>query len=171
MWITVFGASHPDEKGYQEAQELGELIAKAGHFLKNGGYGGTMEASAKGCNEYGGISHGVCVDNHPFPGEHRPNTFLTHVVYAKNIEDRIEHLLLTDAIITLPGTIGTLHELMVGWVQEYCKEEQSIPIYLVGDKYKELMSYMFMNGFVKQKQLECLNFVETIYDIGFLKNQ
>jgi uncharacterized protein (TIGR00725 family) len=50
MIITVYGSSRPKfgEEEYQTAYELGKLLANSGFTVCNGGYGGTMEASAQG---------------------------------------------------------------------------------------------------------------------------
>ena len=62
MIIRVFGGSFgASEEDIQLAYELGKRIGLKGHTLKNGGYNGTMEASAKGCREQGGKVIGVCV--------------------------------------------------------------------------------------------------------------
>ena len=54
--ITVFGSSRPEpgSPAYETAYQLGRAIAEAGWALCTGGYGGTMEASAKGAVEAGG---------------------------------------------------------------------------------------------------------------------
>ena len=57
MNITIFGGSLPQtgSKGYQEAYNLGQLLAQAGHSVITGGYIGTMEAVSRGAAEAGGI--------------------------------------------------------------------------------------------------------------------
>jgi hypothetical protein len=59
--VTVFGSSAPQplSPAYRDAYELGRGIAAAGWILCNGGYGGTMEAAAKGAVEAGGHTIGV----------------------------------------------------------------------------------------------------------------
>lgn len=59
--VSVFGTGRAKtgDKNYKEAQELGRLLAGAGFAIANGGYGGTMEASAKGAKEAGGEVVGV----------------------------------------------------------------------------------------------------------------
>ena len=46
MNITVFGGAQPKEgtPAYEEARELGALLAQSGHAVLTGGYMGTMEA-------------------------------------------------------------------------------------------------------------------------------
>ena len=54
--IAVFGGSRVERgsRQYVEAERVGALLAQAGFTLINGGYAGTMEASAKGAKESGG---------------------------------------------------------------------------------------------------------------------
>jgi hypothetical protein len=54
--VTIFGSSLPGEasRAYQEARQLGKLLAEAGFAICNGGYRGLMEASARGAREAGG---------------------------------------------------------------------------------------------------------------------
>ena len=51
--VSVFGtgAAKPGDKKYVLAEQLGRLLAESGFAIANGGYGGTMEASAKGASE------------------------------------------------------------------------------------------------------------------------
>ena len=51
--VTVFGGSHVQEGGpeYASARDLGKLLAQAGYTVCNGGYGGVMEASARGAKD------------------------------------------------------------------------------------------------------------------------
>ena len=53
--VSVFGTSRakPGDENYAVAEELGKLLAGAGFSIANGGYGGTMHATAKGAREAG----------------------------------------------------------------------------------------------------------------------
>src|ERR1051326_536507 len=59
--VTIFGSSLPGEgtQMYQQARQLGGRLAQAGFAVCNGGYGGLMEASARGARECGGYTIGV----------------------------------------------------------------------------------------------------------------
>ena len=59
--ITVFGSYEPTEGSaqYAQAYQVGYELAKAGFVLANGGYAGTMEASAKGAKQAQGATIGV----------------------------------------------------------------------------------------------------------------
>jgi len=53
MIVAVYGsaAPKPGTPLYQNALELGRLLAQAGHTVMTGGYGGTMEAVSRGAAE------------------------------------------------------------------------------------------------------------------------
>src|SRR5512145_1976234 len=61
MKVSVFGGSQPREgsAAYDEALNLGRLLAKRGHVVLTGGYIGTMEAVSRGAAEAGGHVIGV----------------------------------------------------------------------------------------------------------------
>src|SRR5512141_3056804 len=65
MDITVFGGSQPKEgsSAYNEAMELGRLLAQRGHSVLTGGYIGTMEAVSRGASEAGGHVIGVTCED------------------------------------------------------------------------------------------------------------
>jgi len=59
--ISVFGSSRREENSihYREAYELGSALARAGHAVLTGGYGGSMAAVSRGAAEAGGRVIGV----------------------------------------------------------------------------------------------------------------
>lgn len=61
--VVVFGASwcKAGDALYAESEKLGRALGAAGFRLVNGGYGGTMEGSAKGAVEAGSQAVGVIV--------------------------------------------------------------------------------------------------------------
>ena len=135
MIITVFGTGSPTEEEYKEAYKLGKMIATSGHIVKNGGYGGIMEASAKGCTENGGKAIGVCIKGHSIAYAKKPNDFLTEVIIKDNLTERLNELLNTDILVVMHGKIGTLEELFKAWVEAVAKKEGII--YLVGERIKD----------------------------------
>lgn len=113
--VAVFGTSRarPDEKLYQNALELGRAIAQLGLVLCNGGYGGTMEASARGAVEAGGHTIGVTCKR---LGRGGPNPYIRQEVPAADLFERLRTLLrLGQAYVVLPGGTGTLAELALAW--------------------------------------------------------
>lgn len=108
--ITIFGSSKPKagEEEYELARELGRLLAEAGFTICNGGYGGTMEATAKGAKEMGGETIGVTVKAYGLT----PNEFIDKEIKTSNLFKRLEKLIeLGFAYVVLKGGSGTLVEL------------------------------------------------------------
>ena len=111
--VTVFGSSLPGEgsTAYVEAQRLGRLLAEAGYAVCNGGYGGLMEASARGAREAGGHTIGITCVIWPRPA----NPYIVEEVRTQNFPERLMTLIERgDAYLVLPGGTGTLAELALG---------------------------------------------------------
>ena len=169
MIITVFGTGSSTKEEDEVAYELGKRIALAGHVLKNGGYSGTMKASAKGCKDYGGTSIGVCVKGHSFATEGKPNEYLTEVIETNSLTERITELLKADKLIVLPGKMGTLEELFRAWNEFYIFRKGKI--YLIGEKNKKLIKFLLENNFIYDKKyLEHIEQVDSINDLDFLRS-
>ena len=117
--VCVFGASwaQPGTPLYAESEALGAAIAAAGFSVITGGYTGCMEATAKGCAGAGGGATGVLVPT-LFPARDAAgNPFNTAVVNTPTLLSRIDAMLLAAPrlLVALPGTLGTLTELMCAW--------------------------------------------------------
>ncbi|HEV2350357.1 MAG TPA: LOG family protein [Terriglobia bacterium] len=112
--VTIFGSSLPDEgsAAYSDARRLGRLCAESGFAICNGGYGGLMEASARGTREAGGLTIGVTCEVWPM----RPNRWITEEVRTRSYPERLITLVERgDAYVVLPGGTGTLVELALAW--------------------------------------------------------
>jgi uncharacterized protein (TIGR00730 family) len=112
--VTVFGSSLPREgsAAYAEARRLGELLAKRGFALANGGYAGLMEATARGAREAGGHTLGVTCAIWPAAA----NRWIAEEVRTQSFLERLTTLVERgDAYIVLPGGTGTLAELALVW--------------------------------------------------------
>jgi uncharacterized protein (TIGR00725 family) len=112
--VTIFGSSLPPEStpAYQEALALGRALAQLGLAVCNGGYGGLMEASARGACEAGGHTIGVtcCL------WSRAANPWVKEEVHTASFPDRIMTLIARgDAYVVLPGGTGTLAELALAW--------------------------------------------------------
>jgi len=110
LQIGVVGSSKCDERLYNIAFRVGELIAERGCILVNGGLGGVMEASAKGAKMKGGLTVGI------LPGDSREDAnpyidvaIVTNMGHARNVI--IAHT--CDALISIGGEYGTLSEISI----------------------------------------------------------
>ncbi|MDX1661512.1 MAG: LOG family protein [Gemmatimonadota bacterium] len=112
--VAVFGSGSGTSEDLRRARALGSALASAGYGVINGGYGGTMEASARGAREAGGDAVGVTCAAFTFRSGANPH--VCDVVEAATLIARMEELIhRASAYVVLPGGNGTLAELAVTW--------------------------------------------------------
>lgn len=113
--VSVFGTSRaqPGRPGFVQAEQMGRALAQAGFVVANGGYGGTMLASAKGAAEAGGTVVGVTCSAFK---RSVPNEYITREVRTTSLDERLTTLVeIGQAYVVLPGGTGTLLELATVW--------------------------------------------------------
>lgn len=141
--ITLFGSSRAAEASplFQQAHRLGQLLARAGYSIANGGYGGTMLASAQGAAGESGSVTGVTCRAFKRSG---PNPYITHEISTADLTERLARLIeLGNAYLVLPGGTGTLLELADVWEHKnkgFANADK--PIILVGEFWKPLAELM-----------------------------
>ena len=136
--VTVFGSSKPreGEAEYAIAREVGRRIAEAGFAVCNGGYGGIMEASARGAKEAGGATIGVVASIF----SKSANAFIDRKILKDSLVDRLMALIeLGDAYVVLKGGTGTLVELAMVWELMNKRLAVEKPILLMGNFWSPVM--------------------------------
>ena len=112
--ITVFGNGRiPNtDPQYAQAYELGKLLGAKGHGVCNGGYGGIMEASAKGAKEMGVKTVGITSkEAHGWA-----NPWVTEERQVSGWKERLFSLIETgEGYVLFDGGTGTMTELFVIW--------------------------------------------------------
>ncbi len=108
--VGVIGSSRCDQRLYEMAMKVGELLAERGCVVVNGGLGGVMEASAKGAKMKGGLTVGIL----PGDSKEEANPYIdikivTNMGHARNVI--IAHT--CDAIIAIGGEYGTISEMAI----------------------------------------------------------
>jgi len=114
--VTIFGSSRPrpGEPAYKDAYELGKAVAVEGWTVCNGGYGGTMEASAQGARDVNGHTIGVTCSI--FSRRGGANRFIVQEVPTFHLQVRLDTLVrLGNAYVALPGGTGTMLEVALVW--------------------------------------------------------
>ena len=97
-----------DEATYQQAREVGRLLAEAGAVVVNGGYGGVMEAASRGASEAEGLVIGILQGTDRTEG----NDFLSVGIATGMGKGRNTIIAITcDAMIAVDGGYGTLSEV------------------------------------------------------------
>lgn len=137
--ISIFGSSRPrpGEAEYQVAHELGSALARAGFTVCNGGYGGIMEASARGAKEAGGRTIGIV--SSAFGGR-TANPWIDQIVDAPSLMARLLQLVAQgDGYAILKGGTGTLLELAAVW--EFMNKSVIVtkPIVIVGGFWDDIV--------------------------------
>ncbi len=129
MVVAVFGSSRavPGDGTYEQGIELGRLLGERGLGVVNGGYSGLMEAVSVGATSVGARAVGVTVPS-LFPGRIGGNRFLTREIQAGGLLERIRIMMeMACASIVMPGSIGTLAELVVAWNDVYLADMRGAP--------------------------------------------
>lgn len=135
--VTVFGSSQvkEGEPEYEQARDLGRQLAESGYTLCNGGYGGIMEASARGAKEAGGHTLGITTEDFGGPA----NRWIDREIRVKRWSERLFKLIETgDAYVVLDGGTGTLVELFVLWEMSN-KKFLHKPMIVLGSKISALV--------------------------------
>ena len=106
--VGIIGGNLPDAASLKNAERMGELIAKNGYILVNGGMKGVMEASARGAKSANGFVIGI------LPGKSRDdcNSYVdiaipTGLGYMRNPMV----VLNSDIVVAIDGSYGTLSEI------------------------------------------------------------
>ena len=140
--ITVFGGSlpKPGSQAYQDAQQLGSLLASAEFAVQTGGYIGTMEAVSRGASEAGGHVIGVTCDEIENWRPVAPNQWVKEQKRCPTLRERLFRLIdECEAAIALPGGIGTLTEVVLTWAELQIHPENPKPLIVVGKGWEETL--------------------------------
>jgi uncharacterized protein (TIGR00725 family) len=107
-YVAVVGSGVASGELYEQAREVGRLVAQRGGTVVCGGRSGVMEAVARGATEAGGTAIGILPDE----DRKRANEYLTYSIttgtgHARNLAVVCSG----DVVIALGGEYGTLSEI------------------------------------------------------------
>lgn len=150
--IAVFGSSEPlpADALYEQARELGRLLARSGRRVLTGGYGGVMEAASRGATEAGGEAIGVTCTR--FTGR-QPNPFLTGRISTDDLCQRTATLIdRADGFVVLAGKAGTLAELAQLWALQRAGCLDDRPVILLGGLWEAVLRRLLRAGILERAQ-------------------
>jgi uncharacterized protein (TIGR00730 family) len=167
MNITVFGGSQPKEgtSAYEEARELGTLLAQRGHTVLTGGYMGTMEAVSRGACEAGGHVIGVTCEDIETWRSTKANQWVKEERRRKTLMERLAGLIEgCDAAMALPGGPGTLTEITLMWNLMIVESLPRRPLILVGRGWQSTFDQFFseFETYMPTRQRELLYFANDV---------
>lgn len=170
--ISVFGSSapRPGSTAYEQAREVGRLLALAGCTVATGGYGGTMAAVSQGAAEASGEVLGVTSDQIEAFRPLGPNQWVTREIRFQSLRERLTYLVVENSgIIVLPGGIGTLSEMALAWSFLQVGEMPPRPIALLGEQWRNTVAAFADPQYVRPEHFSLLQFaVEPREAVAFV---
>lgn len=106
--IAVCGPAEASDQEYEQAREVGRLLAQRGVVVICGGYGGVMAAAAAGARDAGGTSVGVL--SRADREDANPDLTLAIVTGMGQARNAVI-VNSADAVIAVGGSWGTLSEV------------------------------------------------------------
>ena len=167
MIVSVFGSALPKqgEAAWQEAYNLGSLLARSGHTVVTGGYSGSMTAVSRGAAENGGHVIGITCEEIENWRPTGANEWVKEERKIGTLVDRIHALIrCAEAILALPGGIGTLAEISVAWNLLAIRSINPLPIILIGPAWqKSIITFLDQAGsFVSDADRKHISFAPDI---------
>lgn len=165
--ICIFGsyAPKPGEPLYEQAYSVGHALARAGYIVANGGYDGTMRASAKGAKDAGGTTIGVtCTIFSNSRGQRlQANPHIDREIEHADLLARIREMMeMSAGYVMLEGGTGTLSEFGIVWEFVAKGLIKPRPIFVVGDFWLPLVDRILS---VRPKHGKHIHRVETPEEI------
>jgi len=106
--VAVVGSGTATGELYEQAREVGRLVAERGSAVVCGGLSGVMEAAARGATEAGGTAIGILPDE----DRRRQNAYLSYSVATGAGQARNLAVVCSgDVVIAVGGEYGTLSEI------------------------------------------------------------
>ncbi len=103
------GGANADEQTTMDAYRLGEMIAKKGWVLLNGGRNtGVMAASAKGAADHGGLTVGILPESDT---AHASEAILIPICTGMGSARNMINVLSSDVVVACKGGAGTISEI------------------------------------------------------------
>lgn len=151
--VSVFGSARTleSEADYENAREVGKLLAEAGFEVITGGGPGIMEAANRGAREAGGVSIGCNIE---LPFEQTPNPYLTkYLTFKYFFVRKTVFIKYSNAYIIFPGGFGTMDELFEALTLIQTKKIRNFPVVLFGSHYWRGLLQWITSTMVHEKKI------------------
>ncbi len=145
--VSIFGSARtkPGEVAYDETFALAKGLAERDMSVVTGGGPGIMEAANKG-HEAGekpdGETHSIGLTIE-LPFEAEGNEYLDLRKHFYKFSGRLDQFMrLSNAVVVMPGGIGTCLELFYTWQLIQVKHICNIPIICIGEQWETLLKWV-----------------------------
>jgi uncharacterized protein (TIGR00730 family) len=167
--VTVFGSARFDEhhRYYQQARQMGRLLARDGFTVMTGGGPGIMEAANRGAKDIGGRTAGCNIE---LPHEQQPNPYLDTMVTFKHFYVRKVMLMkYSYAFVGMPGGFGTADELFEAATLIQTGKILDFPLVLIGTDFwgpwiDAMRHTMLTHGTIDAADLGILQVTDSVED-------
>ncbi len=159
--VSVFGSSQAPRSSpaYEEARQVGSLLADKGLTVCSGGYGGVMEAVSRGAKEAGGTV--VAVTTRWFP-DLRANPWVDEEIRTATFPERLLKLIeVGHAYLALKGGVGTLTEVSTVWSLLQTHSIPSRPFVMLSDPWQGLLEFCTEELIIPSRDFEYVQLAGT----------
>ena len=165
--IAILGGAawKETDEPYKQAYEVSKILAENGYELINGGGPGVMKAATEGA--HAGNQRVIVVTYHPnkpkrhYEGVSPENNFDEEIITLDYFDRTKVMLQNTDVHIVFRGSIGTLSELGMSWVNSWIHEPNNKPIILYGSFWNEILDIIEKNLVIKMGERDILKICNT----------
>lgn len=165
--IAILGGAawNETDEPYKDAYEVSKILAENGYELINGGGPGVMKAATEGA--HAGNQRVIVVTYHPnkpkrhYEGVSPENNFDEEIITLDYFDRTKVMLQNTDVHIVFRGSIGTLSELGMSWVNSWIHEPNNKPIILYGSFWNEILDVIEKNLVIKMGERDILKICNT----------
>jgi uncharacterized protein (TIGR00725 family) len=152
--VSVFGSSQVQSGSvaYEEARQVGTLLAGRGFTVCSGGYGGVMEAVSRGAKEAGGLVVGVTTT---WFANHTANPWVDKEIRTATFMERLQTLIdVGHGYLALKGGIGTLTEISTVWSLLQTHSIPPRPFVLLDDPWQSFLDFCRDALIIRQPDFE-----------------
>lgn len=164
--ITVLGTKEiiPKSKYYQEAYEVGKILAENNFTTITGGGAGIMEAANKGSLENGGKSIGVFMK---MRNREMINKFTNKTIgFTFPFIRKMTLMAASEVLVFFPGSLGTMHNLFEVLTLLETNKIVGVKVVLYGKDFWEPMREIINNLYLNFKTIshndrELINIIDS----------
>lgn len=167
--VTVLGGASPKpgDAVYEDAFQFGKLLGSQGWTVLNGGYVGVMEAVSRGAAEAGGYVIGITCGEIENWRAVSHNPWIHEEIRLPTLRQRLLALIdHGDAIVALPGGVGTLTEILMTWNQLLISAISPRPLIMIGSQWHQVIEQFFLeqNNLIPHEHRDWITFAENVQD-------